>query len=114
MGIYCGMLSINAEWYLVLPCDSPLISKKDVDILISKIKEAKNNLCIIPKHKNGFIEPLFALYKRESLIYLRKIILEKDNLSIRYFIKHLNPMYINSELFDKKAFYNINTIEDLR
>ncbi|NPA62194.1 MAG: molybdenum cofactor guanylyltransferase [Methanococci archaeon] len=117
MGILCGMRVLNAKWFLVLPCDCPYITKKAVKTLISNIKfaERNNNLCIIPRHENGYIEPLFALYSRDSMPILNKIIMEQKNLSIRYFISHLNPKYIDSKTLDKnkKIFKNINTLDDL-
>jgi molybdopterin-guanine dinucleotide biosynthesis protein A len=41
--------------------------------------------------------------------------MERENLSIRYFISHLNPLYIKAEDLDKtkRIFKNINTIEEL-
>ncbi|XRO77246.1 molybdenum cofactor guanylyltransferase [Methanocaldococcus sp. 10A] len=117
MGILCGMRALNAKWFIVLSCDCPYITKEALEKLISyiEIAERNNNLCIIPKHENGYIEPLFALYKRDSLHILNKIIMEDKNLSIRYFISYLNPLYIKAEELDKtkKIFKNINTIEEL-
>ncbi|CAB3287992.1 putative molybdenum cofactor guanylyltransferase [Methanocaldococcus lauensis] len=117
MGILCGMRALNAEWFIVLPCDCPYITKESIIKLISYIKiSKKDNLCIVPKHENGFIEPLFALYKRNSLHILNKILMEGSNLSLRYFISHLNPFYIKVEELDKskKIFKNINTIKELK
>ncbi|WP_048056436.1 molybdenum cofactor guanylyltransferase [Methanocaldococcus fervens] len=118
MGILCGMRALNTKWFVVLPCDCPYISIEALKNLISKIDTAEknNNLCIIPKHENGYIEPLFALYKRDSLHILNNIIMEDKNLSIRYFISHLNPLYVKAEELDetKRIFKNINTIEELK
>ena len=118
MGILCGMRALNAKWFIVLPCDCPYVTKEALEKLITNIDiaERNNNLCIIPKHENGYIEPLFALYKRDSLHILNKIIMEDKNLSIRYFISHLNPLYVKAEELDesKKIFKNINTIEELK
>ncbi|MEO2117897.1 MAG: molybdenum cofactor guanylyltransferase [Methanocaldococcus sp.] len=117
MGILCGMRALNAKWFVVLPCDCPYITKDALKKLIKHIgiAEKNNNLCIIPKHENGYIEPLFALYKRDALSILNKIIMEDKNLSIRYFISYLNPLYIKTEELDrsKRIFRNINTIEEL-
>jgi len=117
MGILCGMRALNAKWFVVLPCDCPYITKDALKKLIENISiaEKNNNLCIIPKHENGYIEPLFALYKRDALSILNKIIMEDKNLSIRYFISYLNPLYIKTDELDKtkRIFKNINTIEEL-
>ena len=118
IGILSGMRILNTEWVMVLPCDMPLINKISIDKLLNYIPIADSEKydCIIPKHENGYIEPLFALYKRDSLSILNKILMEGENLSIRYFISHLNPLYIKAEELDKtkNLFKNINTIEELK
>ena len=121
IGIYTGMNLINSNWVLVLPCDSPLISEKAIIKLINKIEYAeKNNYnCIVPKHSNGYVEPLFSLYNKSTIKVLEKIVYEVHNgnqLPIRAYINKLNPLYISAEELDhsKKTFLNINTIEDIK
>ncbi len=113
MGIYVGMLNLKSDWYLVVPCDTPFINKEAILKIASYIDKAENNYAIVPKYKNNYIEPLFSLYHKKSLKILQQIILKKGNLSIKNFINHLNPIYINAEKFGN-IFYNVNTPEELK
>ncbi|WP_048055525.1 molybdenum cofactor guanylyltransferase [Methanotorris igneus] len=121
MGILSGMRVLNAKWILVLPCDMPLISRDAINNLIKYIdiaeKEKKN--CIIPMHENGYIEPLFSLYMRSSMEVLDRMLNKNSsnkNLSMRNFIEHLSPLYVDAKKIDEtgRAFININTLEELK
>ena len=114
IGILSGMRVLNAKWYLVLPCDCPFISKGYINHLIKyiKIAEEKGCKCIVPRYKDGYVEPLFSLYKRDSLIELNNLI-NNNKRKIIYLIEKLNPLYIDAERF-KNVFANINTPEELK
>jgi len=119
MGILSGMRVSNAKWVLVLPCDMPFINKNAINNLIRyiPIAEKNNNGCIIPMHENGYIEPLFSIYARSSMEILNNILEnpENKNLSLRNFIEHINPFYVDAKKIDrtKRVFINVNTLEEL-
>ena len=122
MGILCGMRALNAKWFIVLPCDCPYVTKEALKKLIANIEiaEKNNNLCIIPKHENGYIEPLFSIYKKSSINILEELVKQviKDGrtIPIRSFIDELNPLYVPVDEIDhtKKTFVNVNTHDDLK
>jgi molybdopterin-guanine dinucleotide biosynthesis protein A len=122
IGIFSGMRLLNSEWIIILPCDMPFISKNSIDRLINQIPiaESKKCNCIIPKHKNGHIEPLFSIYKKSSISALEKlvkrIINENKSYPIRSFINELNPLYVPVDEIDStnKTFININSHDELR
>jgi len=122
VGILSGMRLSNSEWIIILPCDMPFISKNSIDRLINQIPiaESKKCNCIIPKHENGHIEPLFSIYKKSSISALEKlvkrIINENKSYPIRNFIKELCPLYVPVDEIDptKKTFININSHNDLK
>ncbi|MBW9220131.1 molybdenum cofactor guanylyltransferase [Methanothermococcus sp. SCGC AD-155-N22] len=119
VGIFSGMRVIEGDWILVLPCDTPFISKRSVENLLKyiEIAESKKYNCIVPRHEDGHIEPLFSLYKRSSLSTLERLLKERERgIPIRALIHRLNPLYVPSKNIDKskKVFTNINTFEDLR
>jgi molybdopterin-guanine dinucleotide biosynthesis protein A len=58
-GIYSCMLAVQSEWYIVLPCDMPLISS---DILKIMMQECKGNLDGIVVNACGRTQPLVAIY----------------------------------------------------
>ena len=119
VGILTGMRVIGGDWILVLPCDTPFITRKSLENLLRYIDtaESNNNNCIVPRHENGHIEPLFSLYRRSSLSILEGLLKERGRgIPIRELISKLNPLYVPSKEIDRsmKVFTNINTFEDLK
>jgi len=119
VGILSGMRVIGGDWALVLPCDTPFISRKSLENLLRYIDTAESNIhnCIVPKHEDGNIEPLFSLYRRSSLSILERLVREKGRgIPIRELIHTLNPLYVPTRDIDrsKRVFTNINTFQDLR
>jgi len=118
VGILTGMRVIEGDWILVLPCDTPFITRESLENLLRYIDtaEANNNNCIVPRHEDGYIEPLFSLYRRSSLSILEELLRERmGGIPIRELIHRLNPLYVPSREIDrsKRVFTNINTFEDL-
>ena len=118
VGILTGMRVIEGDWILVLPCDTPFITRESLENLLRYIDtaEANNNNCIVPRHEDGYIEPLFSLYRRSSLSILEELLKERmGGIPIRELIHRLNPLYVPSREIDrsKRVFTNINTFEDL-
>jgi len=122
VGILSGMRITEGDWILVLPCDTPFINRESLENLLKYIDtaESKGYNCIVPKHENGYIEPLFSLYKKSSLNTLEKLVKEitvrNKGIPIRELIQRLNPLYVSSKDIDrsKRVFININTFEDLK
>ncbi|MBW9221675.1 molybdenum cofactor guanylyltransferase [Methanothermococcus sp. SCGC AD-155-C09] len=120
VGILSGMKVIEGNWILVLPCDMPFITKDSINALLNYIPVAKSKgyNCIIPKHDNGHVEPLFSLYEKSSVVVLENLVKEAINkeksIPIRGLIHNLNPLYVPSKKIDNtmKTFVNINTFED--
>jgi len=118
VGILSGMRVVEGDWILVLPCDTPFISRGSLENLLKYIEtaESSNHQCIVPRHENGHIEPLFSLYSRSSLKVLEELLKKRRGFSLREFIQRLNPLYIPADEIDrsKRVFTNINTFQDLR
>ncbi|HIP84572.1 MAG TPA: molybdenum cofactor guanylyltransferase [Methanothermococcus okinawensis] len=118
VGILSGMRVVEGDWILVLPCDTPFIDRRSLENLLAYIDtgESNSHSCIVPRHEDGHIEPLFSLYRRTSLSILEKLLKSRRNVPIRELIYRLNPLYIPAEKIDKskKVFTNINTLDDLR
>jgi molybdopterin-guanine dinucleotide biosynthesis protein A len=104
----------------VLPCDTPYFNAELMNILISKCPKSDLKwAAIVPRWKNGFIEPLNSIYRAE---FFRDIIeqnlirndlklksLFNKNSIINYFdieqnLKDIDPTF--------KQFRNFNTRED--
>lgn len=105
----------------VLPCDTPYFNAEIMDILISeRLKGNPDWEVIVPRWKNGFIEPLNSIYRAEIFFDIIEQNLLRNDLKIRslfnensiikYFeiennLKDIDPSY--------KWFKNLNTREDL-
>jgi molybdopterin-guanine dinucleotide biosynthesis protein A len=101
-GIYLAMQKSKSPNF-VCGGDMPFIKKEAVESIIAKFK----GISVIPRWKNGFIEPLHALY---SIPNFPDIDLSK---SLHEMVSKIDKTYIHAEPFDPITFFNINTATDL-
>jgi molybdopterin-guanine dinucleotide biosynthesis protein A len=101
----------------VLSCDNPLIKFEVIEYLI---KSCKGFDCCIPKWKNNFLEPLFAIYPIDKAFESTKRNLHKSVFKLTQLISpawRTNYISIENEIsfLDKKlqSFININTKKDI-
>ena len=102
---------------MVLPCDTPLVQKNVINLLIEESKEYD---CCIPRWNNGFLEPLIAVYPIEKSFKRAGEILKGNNykltnllaedwkinyISIENSIQPLDPQLL--------SFFNINEQSEL-
>ncbi len=121
IGLYSGFKELNLLDYrksFVLSCDLPLINLNVLKFLIEKSEEYD---CCIPKWKNGFLEPLFAIYPVEKALTKARKNLNKRNYRLTNILdKDWKTNYISIENsiqpFDKNlsSFININEPIDLK
>lgn len=86
LGIYSGLkelFRLNFKEVFLLSCDMPLIKSKVVEFMI---KESKGYDCCIPRWRNGFLEPFFAIYPVKKGFYKAKEILKNENYGLYNFI----------------------------
>ncbi len=119
MGLYSGMLTVGiSHWVVLLPCDMPFITDVSLNNLIKLIYEVdKDCQCIVPKHENGYIEPLFAMYRSDCMPIIKKLLTNTGGKkSMRLLIDNVNTYYVPTEKIDpsKKSFININYLKDLK
>ena len=115
-GIMTGLKKIKSEYALVLPCDSPYVSKKYVENIFSEIDEKYQ--AIVPYHdeyeKLKTSEPLHSIYNRNIIPEIEKLV-EKDVLHIKGLIEELDAKFvlIDNKKIEKKEFRNLNRPEDI-
>ena len=115
-GILTGLEKINNEYALILPCDSPFISKKYIKNIFAEID--KNYQAIVPYHDNNNIlkttEPLHSIYHKNTSNIIKNLI-NTNKLSIKELIKEINTKFvlIDNEKIEKKEFRNLNSPEDI-
>jgi len=124
-GIATGLKYIRSNYALIIPCDSPYIDNTFISEMFNKNKsfqEQLNNIeAIVPyykslsteKNKTDYSEPLHAIYKKNSLYLINKLI-DKNILDLKSLLKELNTYFIDIEdNFNKDTFKNLNKVEDL-
>jgi molybdopterin-guanine dinucleotide biosynthesis protein A len=98
LGIYSGFKELTKQKFekvFVLSCDMPLIKVKVIELMI---RESYGYDCCIPRWKNGFLEPYFAIYPLEKGYIKAKEILMNENYGLLNLIdKNWNINYVPVE-----------------
>jgi len=117
VGALTGFESVDAEYSLLLPCDTPFVSAEIAALLLDL---CVNKGAVIPRWPNGYIEPLQAAYNTKPAIEAARKALNEGKLDLSSMISHLRGVRYLSTLvlqqLDPKllTFFNINTSEDLK
>ncbi|WP_458453336.1 molybdenum cofactor guanylyltransferase [Methanobrevibacter sp.] len=115
-GIKTGLSKIKGNYALILPCDSPYVSKNYINTIFEELDE--NYQAIVPYHDNEnklkTSEPLHSIYSK-SVVPEIEDLLEKDILHIKGLIEKINAKYvlIDNKKIEKKEFRNLNRPEDI-
>ncbi|MDE5052550.1 molybdenum cofactor guanylyltransferase [Niallia taxi] len=105
-GIYSVMAIQNAEWFVVLPIDSPFITTKTIEKLLSHIQDGYDAVVPVINKKQ---QPLIAVYNKRIQKKIYQALSQKE-LSMQRFLQQINVKFV--EDFDKQHFININFQED--
>ncbi len=115
-GIYSCLKAAKGDYVVVVACDMPFISPEVIRYLFELAKEHD---AAVPVQENGFIEPLHAVYRRQSMIDAveeairlgkRRISAPIDFLKDVVFVPVDKLKDIDPEL---KTFVNVNRAEDM-
>ena len=111
-GLHAGAHAAKGDLIFVSACDMPCIEANVVSYLFSMIGE---NDAAIPCWSAELLEPLMAVYRRETLIEYLKT---HESYSLRPMIRSINTLYVPVDRlkeFDPqlRSFTNINKLEDL-
>jgi len=117
VGAITGFESANAEYSLLLPCDTPLLSIQIVQFLLDM---CTNRSAAIPRWPSGYIEPLQAVYRTESALTAAKTALKQGKMNMQSMIDNLRGVrYVSTMVLeqlepDLLTFFNVNTPQDLK
>jgi molybdopterin-guanine dinucleotide biosynthesis protein A len=117
VGAITGFETTNAEYSLLLPCDTPLVSTQIVQLLLDM---CNNRSAAIPRWPNGYIEPLQAVYRTESALTAAKTALKQGKMNMQSMIDNLRGVrYVSTMVLeqlepDLLTFFNVNTPQDLK
>jgi molybdopterin-guanine dinucleotide biosynthesis protein A len=116
IGALTGFETVQGEYSLLLPCDTPFLSGKIATLLLDV---CMGRSAAIPRWPNGWIEPLQAAYNTKSAIVATKKALDqgkKDMLSmINYLhgVRYISTLVLQELDPELLTLFNINTFEDL-
>ncbi len=117
VGVLAGFESVQGEYSLLLPCDTPFVSSQVARFLLDICVKKS---AVIPRWPNGYIEPLQAVYHTKSALTAAKTALEEGKLDLQSMIAHLRGVrYVSTMVLRQMdtellTFFNINTFEDLK
>lgn len=112
-GLHTALKNVNSSGIFLISSDLPYLSSDIINKLLTEFKKT-NPEAIIPKIDN-FIEPLYGIYSSSIINKLENFIDEGNSYAIKNFLKTIDTQYLVMENKEenRKAFYNINTFDDL-
>ena len=117
IGALTGFGSAHGKYALLLPFDTPFVSREVVSLLFEL---CLNKAAAIPRWPNEQIEPLHAVYQTKLALEAAKSAVSEGKLTMRAMIEKLRGVRYVSTLViqqldpDFKTFFNINTPLDLK
>ena len=99
-GIMTGLSNISGDYALILPCDSPYVTKKYITTIFSEIDG--DYQAIVPYHDNEkkikTSEPLHSIYNKNIIPIIENLI-DSDVLHIKGLIEKIDTKFV---LIDNK------------
>ncbi|MEM3700922.1 MAG: molybdenum cofactor guanylyltransferase [Candidatus Bathyarchaeia archaeon] len=117
VGALKGFKEARNEYALLLPCDTPLLSREILSLLLDL---CPNKNAVIPRWPNGYIEPLQAVYHTKPALEAAEKALKEGKLNMQAMVDRLRGIRYVSTLVLKqldpelKSFFNVNTPMDLK
>lgn len=116
VGLEAGLQLLKAETFLLLPCDLPLLRSEVLVFLLARVAGFD---AVIPRWRNGRLEPMCAVYRKASVAPVLQAILKVKKYSLLDLVKRLRRVRFvpvsELEPVDPRlhSFVNVNTPADL-
>jgi len=117
IGALTGFANASGTYSVLLPCDTPFISKDVIELLF----EASSNVdATIPRWPNGYIEPLQAVYHTGSALSAAEKAVRngerkmRSMISLLHGVRYISTIVLRRIDFDLLTFFNVNTPLDLK
>jgi molybdopterin-guanine dinucleotide biosynthesis protein A len=117
IGAYSGFRSAKGEYSLLLPFDTPFVSREVILLLFDL---CQNKTAVIPRWPNCHIEPLLSIYKTKPALIASKTAMDEGKFNMRAMIEKLQGVrYVSTMVIQQldpelNTFLNINTPSDLK
>lgn len=115
-GIASSLAAARLPLVAIVTCDMPFVSPELIGALADRVEEGPLDVCV-PREERG-IEPLCAVWRRESCVPVARELLASDRQRIRCLIDRVNAGYLDEPQIIAAAgsllcFENVNTPEEL-
>jgi len=116
-GALTGFEEALGEYSLLLPCDTPFVSR-DILSLLLELCQGRN--ACIPRWPNGYVEPLQAVYRTEPALETSDGAMCAGKLNVQAMVDLLHSVrYVSTLVLQQldpelRTFFNINTPMDLK
>lgn len=117
VGALTGFEKARGEHSILLPCDTPLVSR---NILAFLFESCKGRKAAIPLWPNGYIEPLQAVYHTRTALKAAKEAALEGKLDLQSMITRMcSVWYVSTRRLTQldrnlNTFLNINRLSDLK
>lgn len=117
VGALTGFEKARGEHSLLLSCDTPLVSR---EVLMLLLELCANKSAVVPRWPNGYIEPLQAVYRTKPALVAAENALNNGKLDMRSMLENLHGVrYVSTLVLQQldpelRTFFNINTPLDLK
>ncbi len=108
-GIRTAMKSVDSTWYIVVPCDTPLLTNEVIQILS---QHTFNNVDTIIPTVHGQKQPLISFYHKRCLPFIEQLLHDKT-YKVDALFKQVKTTYIDMSSFETQ-FTNINRTSDMQ
>jgi molybdopterin-guanine dinucleotide biosynthesis protein A len=115
-GVVTALQACSVTWACVLACDLPFVSGELLELLVRSTNPGVD--AVVPVQRDGRMQPLCALYRREVCLPLAAAAIEQQQWSMHRFLDHLRLRPIEYSDYQhlphsSDLFLNINSPEDL-
>ena len=116
-GALSGFEEARGKYSLLLPCDTPFVSRDIVSLLFELCPG--RNACV-PRWPNGYVEPMQAVYCTESALHESSKALCAGKLNVQAMLDEMQCVrYISTLVLrqldpELRTFFNVNTPLDLK
>lgn len=116
-GVFTGFEKAQGEYSLLLPCDTPFVSR-DILSLLLELGPGRN--ACVPRWPSGYVEPLQAVYCTKSALEASSVALGAGKLNVQAMLDRLQCVrYVSTLVLQQldpelRTFFNVNTPLDLK